>query len=119
MGGLPKPIFTLIDADHWYVVANFRETDLKNIRPGTSARVTIMTNHSRHFSGSVESIGYGVLPGDGGSVIEGFPLVQRTINWVHVSQRFPVKIALEAPDPSLFRIGASATAVLLPEKTMR
>lgn len=28
-----KPVFTLLDDDHWYVVANFRETDLKTCGP--------------------------------------------------------------------------------------
>jgi len=107
-----KPVFTLIDSRHWYVVANFRETDLNGIRPGTPATVYLMTDTGKRFSGTVDSIGYGVLPDDGGVVLEGLPRVQRTINWVHVSQRFPVKIAVRDPDPSMFRIGTSAVATL-------
>jgi len=109
-----RPLFTLIDAEHWYVVANFRETDLKHFGPGTRAELRILGNNGRHFQGYVDSIGYGVLPDDGGAVIEGLPMVKRTINWVHISQRFPVKIAVTDPDPKLFRIGASATARLYP-----
>ena len=108
-----KPVFTLLDDDHWYVVANFRETDLQNVRPGVPARITVMTNHST-FEGVVDSVGTGVLP-DGGSVIEGLPVIQKSINWVHVSQRFPVKIAVKDPDLNLFRMGASASAVLQPQ----
>ena len=106
-----KPVFTLLDNDHWYVIANFRETDLQNVRPGVPATVTVMTNHSRPFDGVVDSVGSGVLP-EGGSVIGGLPVIQKSINWVHVSQRFPVKIAVKDPDPELFRMGASASAVL-------
>jgi multidrug efflux system membrane fusion protein len=109
-----KPVFTLMDDDRWYVIANFRETDLKNVRPGVAARVTIMTNHDKSFAGVVDSVGSGVLP-EGGSVIEGLPIIQKSINWVHVSQRFPVKIAVKDPDPELFRMGASASAVLQPQ----
>ncbi|EPU4372311.1 multidrug transporter subunit MdtN [Klebsiella pneumoniae] len=108
-----KPVFTLLDDDRWYVIANFRETDLNNVRPGVAARITVMTNHNRTFNGVVDSVGSGVLP-EGGSVIEGLPLIQKSINWVHVSQRFPVKIAVSDPDPELFRMGASASAVLQP-----
>jgi multidrug efflux system membrane fusion protein len=36
---------------------------------------------------------------------------------VHVSQRFPVKILVDHPDPQLFRIGTSAVAVLQPDAT--
>jgi membrane fusion protein, multidrug efflux system len=42
------------------------------------------------------------------------PRIQRTLNWVHVSQRFPVKIRVDSPNPDLFRLGTSAVAVLEP-----
>ena len=44
----------------------------------------------------------------------GLPRIQRTLNWVHVSQRFPVKIRVDDPNPELFRVGTSAVAVLHP-----
>ncbi|SDH64090.1 membrane fusion protein, multidrug efflux system [Paraburkholderia steynii] len=110
-----KPIFTLIDTRHWYVVANFRETELKNIRPGTPATVYLMSDTGKRFKGKVDSIGYGVLPDDGGLVLGGLPRVQRSINWVRVAQRFPVKILVDQPDAELFRIGASAVAQLNPQ----
>ncbi|MEM5317117.1 multidrug transporter subunit MdtN [Paraburkholderia sp. JHI869] len=112
-----KPIFTLIDTRRWYVVANFRETELKGIRPGTPATVYLMSDTSRRFQGTVDSISYGVAPSEGGLALPGgLPHVQRTINWVHVSQRFPVKIRIDDPDPNLFRVGTSAVALLHPER---
>ena len=110
-----KPIFTLIDTRHWYVIANFRETDLKNIHTGTPATLRLMSDSGKTFSGKVDSIGYGVLPDDGGIVIGGLPRVSRSINWVRVAQRFPVKIMVDKPDAGLFRIGASAVASLEPQ----
>ncbi|MBN3789776.1 multidrug transporter subunit MdtN [Burkholderia sp. Ac-20353] len=107
-----KPVFTLIDTRHWYVIANFRETDLKGVRAGMPATVYLMSDTGRHFTGTIDSISYGVLPDDGGVVLEGLPRVARSINWVHVSQRFPVKIAVQSPDPETFRIGTSAVATL-------
>lgn len=107
-----KPVFTLIDTRHWYVIANFRETELKNIRPGTPATVHLMSDSGKAFSGKVDSIGYGVLPDDGGIVMGGLPRVARSINWVRVAQRFPVKIMVDKPDAETFRIGASAVATL-------
>lgn len=107
-----KPVFTLINTQTWYVVANFRETELKRIHPGTPATVYLMSDSGTRFKGTVDSVGYGVLPDDGGLVLEGLPRVQRSLNWVHVSQRFPVKIRVDAPDSSLFRVGASAVARL-------
>ena len=107
-----KPVFTLIDTRHWYVIANFRETELKNIRPGTPATVHLMSDSGKAFRGKVDSIGYGVLPDDGGIVMGGLPRVARSINWVRVAQRFPVKIMVDKPDAETFRIGASAVATL-------
>lgn len=110
-----KPIFTLIDTDHWYIIANFRETELKAIQAGTPAAIRLMSDSSKTFQGKVDSIGFGALPDDGGMVIGGLPRVSRSINWVRVAQRFPVKIMVEKPDASLFRIGASAVATLEPQ----
>lgn len=107
-----KPVFTLIATDEWFVVANFRETDLKNVEPGTRCTVYLMSDSGRRFEGEVDSVGYGVTPTDGGTWLDGLPRVARTINWVHVSQRFPVKIRVEKPDESLFRVGASAVAIV-------
>ncbi|HKT99706.1 MAG TPA: multidrug transporter subunit MdtN [Paraburkholderia sp.] len=109
-----KPIFTLIATRDWYVVANFRETELGNIRAGTPAAVYLMSDTGRMFRGRVDSIGYGVLPDDGGLVLEGLPRVQRSLNWVRVAQRFPVKIHVDNPDSELFRVGASAVVKLEP-----
>jgi len=110
-----KPVFTLIDTRHWYVVANFRETELKGIRTGTPATVYLMSDTGQRFRGSVDSISYGVASDEGGLALPGgLPHIQRTLNWVHVSQRFPVKIRVDNPNPELFRVGTSAVAVLHP-----
>jgi multidrug efflux system membrane fusion protein len=105
------PLFTLIDTRTWYVVANYRESKLKNIRIGTRVDVYLMGHPDRRFSGVVESIGYGVFPEEG-RVAGGLPQIGRTLNWVHLSSRFPVRIRVEDPDPALFRIGATAITVV-------
>ena len=38
--------------------------------------------------------------------------VKRELNWVRVAQRFPVRIEVENPDQNLFRMGASAVAII-------
>ena len=106
------PVFTLADTRNWYVFANFRETDLGKMKPGSSAKIYILADSSKHFTAAVESIGYGVHPDDGGLVIAGLPRVSRSINWVRIAQRFPVRFRVENPDPELFRIGASAVVLI-------
>ncbi len=105
------PIFTLIDNRNWYVIANYRESKLKNIGIGSHVDVYVMAHPDRRFSGHVESIGYGVFPEDG-AVSAGLPNIERTLNWVHLSARFPVRVHIDNPDPNLFRIGATAVTVV-------
>jgi multidrug efflux system membrane fusion protein len=106
------PLFSLIDTRRWYVVANFRETELDRIHKGSHSTLYLMSDSGRTFSGTVDSIGFGVFPDDGGAQAAGLPKVARTINWVRVAQRFPVRIRVDNPDPNLFRIGASAVALI-------
>ena len=110
-----RRLFTLIDTRNWYVIANFRETALKEIRPGMAAEVYLMSDPSRRFSGTVHSIGFGVSPEEGGASASGLPRVPRSINWVIVVKRFPACISREAPPEDLFRIGASAVALIPPQ----
>lgn len=114
VGAYARPggaLFTLIDTTTWYVVANYRESKLKNIHLGTSVDVFLMGHPERKFHGVVESIGYGVFPEDG-SVQGGLPQIERTLNWVHLSSRFPVRVRVKDPDPTQFRLGATAVTVV-------
>jgi membrane fusion protein, multidrug efflux system len=105
------PMFTLIDTRTWYVIANYRESKLKAIHPGQHVDLFLMGHPDRRFDGVVESIGYGIFPEDG-SVAQGLPNIERTLNWVHLSSRFPVRIRVQNPDPEMFRIGATAVTVV-------
>jgi len=106
-----SPLFTLIDTRNWYVIANYRESKLKNIRIGSPVDVYVMGHPDRRFNGQVESIGYGVNPEDG-KLANGLPAIERTLNWVHLSARFPVRVHISDPDPLLFRIGSTAVTVV-------
>ena len=105
------PMFTLIDTRTWYVIANYRESKLKTIHIGSHVDVFLMEHPDRKFSGIVDSIGFGVFPEDG-KESGGLPDIDRTLNWVHLSSRFPVRIRIQDPDPVLFRIGSTAVTVV-------
>jgi multidrug efflux system membrane fusion protein len=114
VGAYARPgsaMFTLIDTRAWYVIANYRESRLKNIHIGDHVDVFLMGHPDRRFDGKVESIGYGVFPEDG-AVAQGLPNIDRTLNWVHLSTRFPVRVRVQNPDLDLFRIGATAVTVI-------
>jgi membrane fusion protein, multidrug efflux system len=105
------PLFTLIDTRAWYVIANYRESKLKNIPIGAHVEVYLLGHPDRRFNGHVESVGFGVLPEDA-RLANGLPNIERTLNWVHLSARFPVRVRIEDPDPQLFRIGETAVTVV-------
>jgi multidrug efflux system membrane fusion protein len=108
------PLFTIINTEKWYAVANFRESDLRKIREGQQARVFVMANPARPIGGKVESIGGGVVAEEGITVFGGLPRVPRTLNWVRIAQRFPVRVLLDAPPDDLMRVGSTVSVTLRP-----
>jgi multidrug efflux system membrane fusion protein len=103
-----QSLFTLINTDEWFAVANFRETDLSSISVGDCATVFSMLNRKIPIKGIVQGIGWGVVDQDRINIPRSVPYVERSLNWVRVAQRFPVRIRLEEPPPDLMRLGASA-----------
>lgn len=109
-----QQVFTLIDTRVWWVVANFRETQLRHIHPGMHANVYVLSRPSVKYEGVVDSIGFGVQPDTTlvGSFSPGLPDVQRSLNWVHLASRYPVRVRIQAPESEPFRISESAVVVI-------
>ena len=105
------PLFTIIDTEHWYAIGNFRETDLAGMEPGQGATVYVMAQPSRPVRGQVDSLGWGVAS-DVSATFGGLPHVERTLNWVRIAARFPVRVLLDAPPDDLMRFGATAVVVI-------
>ena len=109
-----QEIFTLIDTRVWWVLANFRETQLKHVQPGMTADVYLMSDPGSRLTGVVESTGYGVIPDPSilGRITPGLPDVQRTLSWVHLASRYPVRIRIQSPPSDGLRLGESAVVVI-------
>jgi membrane fusion protein, multidrug efflux system len=109
-----QQVFTLIDARTWWAVANFREGQLQHIVPGMKADVYLLSKPSVRFPGVVESIGFGVTPDEDvvGRFAPGLPDVQRTLNWVHLASRYPVRVRVEDAPADLLRVSESAVVVV-------
>jgi multidrug efflux system membrane fusion protein len=103
-------VFTLVDTNTWYVMANFRETQVRHIHAGAPADIYLQSQPGRHFRGTVVGLGWAVLPDNGTSVM-GLPNIERSLEWIRLATRFPVRIKVEDPNDS-FRIGASAVATV-------
>ena len=94
--------------DVW-VTANFKETQLKNMRPGQKAEVKVDT-YGKTFSGHLDSIA-----GATGGVLSLLPPENATGNFVKVVQRIPVKIVLDPipPDQAILRPGMNVDATVI------
>jgi len=103
-------VFTLVDTRTWYVVANFRETQLKHIEEGAPAEIYLQFKGGKRFQGKVVGPGWAVIPEYGTSTM-GLPNVPRNLDWVRLAQRFPVRIQVENPEDT-FRVGASAVVTI-------
>lgn len=109
-----QQVFTLIDARTWWAIGNFREGTLQTIMPGMRADVYVLSKPDVRFSGVVDSIGFGVTPDADvfGTLAPGLPNAQRTLNWIHLASRYPVRVRVKEPPPDLFRVGESAVVII-------
>jgi multidrug efflux system membrane fusion protein len=103
-----QALFTLIDSEAWYAVGNFRETELKAIAVGDCVTAYSMIDRTQAIKGIVEGIGWGVFDEERINLPRSVPYVERSLNWVRVAQRFPVRVRLANPPQRLMRLGASA-----------
>ncbi len=96
--------FALVSTRVW-IEANFKETELTHMAVGHAATVTIDTYPGVTLTGHIESIGAAT-----GSEFSILPPQNATGNWVKVTQRLPVRIAIDHADPARpLRAGMSVT----------
>jgi membrane fusion protein, multidrug efflux system len=103
-----QSLFTLVNDEEWFAVGNFRETDLHAIAVGDCATVYSMIDRTAPIAGVVQGLGAGVLDTDRVNVPRSVPYVGRSLNWVIVAQRFPVRVHLVDAPQHLMRLGATA-----------
>jgi multidrug resistance efflux pump len=106
-----RPVLTVVDADQWWVVANFRENNLEYLAPGRPAGVAFRGYPGRIFPATVQSVGWGVGQGQGVPSGE-LPAVKAPQEWLHPAQRFQVRVALDHPADVPLRVGATASVVV-------
>lgn len=99
------PLFVVISNDTFWVDANFKETELKDVHPGLKALIESDMYPDHIFHGTVVS-----LSGGSGAAFSLLPPQNATGNWVKVTQRVPVRVKVEDPDPQHpLRVGTTAT----------
>lgn len=102
MAGLPA-VTLVADGKSW-IQANFKETDLDDMRVGQPAEITFDAYPDVRLKGHVQSIGAGT-----GSEFSILPAQNANGNWVKVTQRVPVRIAIDGKSERPLIAGLSAS----------
>jgi membrane fusion protein (multidrug efflux system) len=103
-----QQLIGLVSSARTWVVANFKETQLENMKVGQPVKLEIDAYPNEEFDGHIESLSaatgarFALLPPD-----------NSTGNFVKVTQRIPVKIVLNKEDPEHpLRTGMSVNAIV-------
>lgn len=107
-----QPLMAVVALDDIWVTANYKETQLKKIRPGQKVEIKVDSFSGETFYGKVDSIMAGT-----GAVFSLFPPENATGNYVKVVQRVPVKILLDKKEDAAhtLRVGMSVVPTVVTE----
>jgi len=100
-----QQLLSIVPLDDVWVTANFKETQLRYMRPGQPVEISVDA-YGRKYKGHVDSIA-----GATGSLFSLLPPENATGNYVKVVQRIPMKIVLDpgSNKDRLLRPGMSVT----------
>ncbi len=99
-----QPLMAVVSPDDIWIIANYKETQLKNIHPGQKVLIQVDTYPHKIFTGKVDSIMAGT-----GAVFSLFPPENSLGSYVKIVQRIPVKIVFDSlnQDKDILRVGMS------------
>jgi multidrug resistance efflux pump len=106
-----QPTMTLADSDSFWVAGYFEETQLSAIRDGDAADFVLMGYPGRTLHGRVDSVSHGIADQNNDSSGAGLASINPVFTWVRLSQRIPVRIALDAP-PADVTLAAGMTCTI-------
>jgi len=108
------PVLTLVRENSTYVEANFKETDLADMAVGQRAEIRFDAYPDLVLKGRVATIGAGT-----GSEFSVLPAQNATGNWVKVTQRVPVRIAIEGQSPRRLIAGLSSEVTVYTDQAAK
>lgn len=104
-----QALITIAPANHVFVTANYKETQMRGIRAGAIAEITVDACRGQTFRGTVESVNPVAQ-----SALSTMPTLTAPSNFVKVPQRIPVRISLPADGRGcVFRPGMSVETAIL------
>ena len=109
-----KPLFVLVDSDSFWVTGYFKETVLASLQVGRPVSIRFSPRPREVFHGTIESLGW-VIFDQGMPYSDLVPEVNPTVDWVRLTQRYPVRIRLDADAKRLpLKVGVTASVRVLP-----
>jgi len=111
-------ILAFVDSNSYWVYGYFKETQLKHIKPGDRAVVTLMSYRDKPIEGVVNSIGRAISTPGTANISELVPEISATFDWVRLAQRVPVRIELKkVPEGVDLIVGTTASVAVIPDKS--
>lgn len=108
-----QQVFAIVDRTIWYVMANFKETDLPYFDVGATVEIYRLSEAGERLEGVVQGIGWALYQQDGATVGV-LPDVSPTLDWVRLAQRFPVRIVVESEPQRPLRMGETISVIVMP-----
>ena len=106
------PMFVLIEDNYWWVMANYKESVLRHIKPGQRVWVSSDMYPFRIFTGEVEYIGRGTSRNK--EKDKALPYIKPTTDWIRLQRRFSVRIKFDdLPKDVKLCEGASARTFII------
>ncbi|MDD2465822.1 MAG: HlyD family secretion protein [Desulfobulbus sp.] len=111
-----QALMAVVATGETWITANYKERQLTDVKVGMRVRFTVDTYPGQEFFGHVDSIMAGT-----GAAFSLLPPENATGNYVKVTQRIPVKIAIDRVNQNLYplRVGMSVVPTILVPKTIK
>jgi multidrug efflux system membrane fusion protein len=100
-----EPLFTLVTHQNWRVIANIKEYNLQDVKPGEKVWIYLSSHPLHLYRGTVHSIARGVARAQGAA--GSLEYVDPTVDWIRYDYRFPVTLYFDDA-PSHLYMGADA-----------
>ncbi|HHH45193.1 MAG TPA: HlyD family secretion protein [Gammaproteobacteria bacterium] len=111
-----QPALALVDTGSFWVHGFFKETQVRNIRPGNQAVIKLMAYPDTPLDGVVESMGWAIAQQDGAPDANLLPAINPSFDWIRLAQRIPVRIRLtRIPAEVELRAGTTASVFVITE----
>ena len=113
-----EPLLAFVDSTSFWVAGYFMETQLRHMKAGDPAVITLMSHPFTPLEGEVESVGWAIQPpniADTLGIRDLVPQIEPTFDWVRLAQRVPVRIKItKIPDGVDLIVGLTASVAIEP-----